>query len=235
MMTTMVGTVVLLAQSVVGLHGRHVARPGCCAACGVEQGVVATELVQLQACPNWRARDRAARRLRRVDWHCHPEVVEALAFALMHDCADEVREEAAESLAKMAACLPAAHLALSRAAECDPDHSTRKWARKALRGVRRRCTGACPICGPVAGGPIGPLVSEPVLGDPVPVLPPGAAAPPIDSSVGAPADLPAVVPGASPFSVNPGPVGAPAPVPSVRFRPDTAPPLVGPLSAPANP
>ena len=45
---------------------------------------------------------------------------------------EEVREEVAETLAKLAPCTPVAHQALRRAAECDPDHATRKWAQKAL-------------------------------------------------------------------------------------------------------
>jgi hypothetical protein len=92
--------------------------------------------------------------LRRYDWSCHPEIVLALAAALQTDCQEEVREEAAETLAKLdpPPCVPEVHAALARAARCDPDHATRKWARRALARVDDGCRSECSFCEPDSPG-----------------------------------------------------------------------------------
>ena len=134
------------------MHGHDAPRPGCCDVCGIRRAAVLTEITRLQTCPNWRKRDDAAHALRKVNWHCHPEVVDALAYSLLRDCEEEVREEAAETLAKLAPCTPVAHQALMQAADCDPDHATRKWARRALKAMAGRCEAPCQVCGPTPGG-----------------------------------------------------------------------------------
>ena len=152
MISSTLGGVIVLAQAFLGMHGHDAPRPGCCDVCGVRQAAVLAEITRLQTCPNWRKRDDAAHALRKVDWHCHPEVVDALAYSLLRDCEEEVREEAAETLAKLAPCTPVAHQALTQAADCDPDHATRKWARRALKAMAGRCEAPCQVCGPTPGG-----------------------------------------------------------------------------------
>src|SRR3954453_21455207 len=97
---TLLCTWVLLAQASLGLGGHHARKVGCCDACGVEKALVLAEIQTLQTCPRWRARDNAAHRLRKFDWRCHPEAASALVVALLHDCEEEVREEAAQSLTR---------------------------------------------------------------------------------------------------------------------------------------
>jgi HEAT repeat protein len=157
-------TVVLLVSPALAGVGHHAPKAGCCDVCGVESAYVVDLITRLQTCPRWRDRDRAAHQLRHINWHCHPEVVEVLATALLRDCDEEVREEAAQSLTKMAPCVPVAHEALKFAANCDPDHSTRHWARKGLSKLNHRCTSACAVCGPA---PAEVVVPEPSLQGPV--------------------------------------------------------------------
>ena len=80
---------------------------------------------------------RRRRALGKYDWKCHPEAADALADALLHDDKALVRQEAAEALAKMKPCLPAAHEAVAKAARCDDCFLTRLWARKAPEGDRQ--------------------------------------------------------------------------------------------------
>ena len=138
----------------------------------------------------------------------------------MLDPSDDVREEAAESLEKMAACVPAAHEALSRAASGDPDHGVRKEARKALAALGRRCIADCQVCGPLPTGSViqGPTIIPP---DWMPILAPGPFARPA-SPRRPPADepqlepLPPALPDASPLPDVPPP--PPTPVGAWRGR-----------------
>ena len=196
------------------------APPGavCCVACGARTAAVLFEVRKLETFPDRKARDHAAKALRRYNWRCHPEAVAALVHALLNDGDGEVREEAAESLAKMAPCLPEAHAALQRAAGCDPRHAVRKWARRGLRALGRRCEGDCSACGPPAAPPVvipGPpaVVEEPAL-RPESVVPPGGGG----ASPLAPAD-PTATPGdpAAPPLVPPSDL--PAPLPEVKPPP----------------
>ncbi|AGA25913.1 HEAT repeat domain-containing protein [Singulisphaera acidiphila] len=148
MLTATIGTALIFCQSALGGHGHHGAKVGACESCGEKNGVVLATISRLQTSPRWRDRDDAANDLRDFDWRCHPEVVGALAFTLLNDPEEEVREEAAESLAKMAPCLPVAHAALSQAAENDRHYATRRWARKGLKALRGRCEGTCEVCEP---------------------------------------------------------------------------------------
>ena len=110
-----------------------------CDTCGVRFSIVDAEIYCMQHDPRWRKRDNAANHLRDYDWQCHPQIVTALVTTMLRDCHEEVREEAAESLAKMAPCLPEVHAALRKSALCDPDHATRKWARRGLERVAMNC------------------------------------------------------------------------------------------------
>jgi len=193
---------------------------------------IINQITLMQTCPNWRKRDDAAHALRKVDWHCHPEVVDALAYTLLRDPEEEVREEAAETLAKLVPCTPVAHQALRQSAECDPDHATRKWARKALKAIAGRCEAPCNICGPTPGGfAVAPQVvprefPEPQLA-PGEILVPQSGSdvlpsPPLDSIVVPPADAP------MPEAIEEIPLLKPA-VFTRRSRPNFAPFLLGPL------
>jgi hypothetical protein len=133
----------------LGFSGHHQpATAACCDVCGVESATVNELLFRLQNCPQWRKRDNAAHALRKVSWKCHPEVPAALAYSMLHDCEEEVREESAQSLAKLAPCLPEVHLALQQAACNDPDHATRKWAKRGLKVIGKHCAGECVVCAP---------------------------------------------------------------------------------------
>src|SRR4051794_34995049 len=118
MLTATFGTLLLLAPSTVGLHGHHDSGRAICDSCGVQESVALATITRLQTSPRWRERHNAAHALRRYDWRCHPDVVGALAFSMLNDTCEEVREEAAQSLTRMAPCLPVAHAALDRAARC---------------------------------------------------------------------------------------------------------------------
>lgn len=201
----------LLAPTDLGLLFRH-HRPAptaeCCEDCGVESAKVAELVCRLQSSPRWRDRDNAAHALRRVNWKCHPEVPLALAGALLTDDHEEVREEAAESLAKMTPFLPEVHAALDRAANCDPDHATRKWARRGLSSLGRKCIDDCSICGNstapdtiIPGSRI--WIEPPVYAEPPMVVPPGNAVPlpttpPVE--VLPPSEMPPLPGASSPFS-----------------------------------
>jgi hypothetical protein len=237
MVATTLGLALMLAPSTVGgLFHRH--KVGCDGGCGAESAFVAAQIQTLQTCPRWRDRDRAAARLRKIDWQCHPEVVDALVVALLNDCEDCVRKEAAESLAKLAPCLPQAHEALARAAECAPDHGTRKWARKGLKALAKRCEGTCSVCVPAPFGPPVPptTIEEPVLMPTMGVGPVNYASailgpPPAPVPVETRIDVPPAV-GPSPFATTPPSQPRAAPILSTRPvnppAPTDAPPLVAP-------
>ncbi len=236
MISSTLGGVIVLAQAFLGMHGHGAPRPGCCDVCGIRRAAVLTEITRLRTCPKWRQRDDAAHALRRVDWHCHPEVVDALAYSLLRDCEEEVREEAAETLAKLAPCTPVAHQALRQAADCDPDHATRKWARRALKAMTRRCEAPCQACGPTPGGyVVSPQVDAPT-DFPEPLLAPGEIlvpqsgreifpSPPMDSTIVPPADAPGWAP--VPEALKEIRLLRPA-VFTRRSRPNFAPFLLGP-------
>ena len=190
-MVSTLGIALLWAQGAIGFSGHHAAKAGCCDVCGVETARVVTLIQTLQTCPRWRVRDDAAHDLRKFDPACHPEVVNALAVALLTDCEEEVREEAAQSLKKLGACTPEAHVALRKAADCDRDFCTRFWAKRALATMKRKCDGPCVVCRPgtvVVGSPQ-IVVGEPALipenpavvpalpPDPMPTLPPSEVPP----------------------------------------------------------
>jgi hypothetical protein len=111
--------------------------------------------------------------LRKFAWKCHPEAAEALAGALLNDDCGLVRQEAAESLAKMRPCLPVVHEAVARAAKCDASLLTRCWSKKALKSLGKACVETCSICGP----------GNPGEGDDSLPLVPGSAPLPLDSAV----------------------------------------------------
>jgi hypothetical protein len=223
MFATLWAVAVVAQWPAVSVTPQPVGVVGCCDACGVREAAVLFEIKKLETFPDRKSRDHAAKALRKYDWRCHPEAVAALVTALLNDCDGEVREEAAESLAKMAPCLPEAHAALQKAAACDPHHATRKWARRGLKALGRRCQGDCKICGPSSSVVIpGPAaVGEPALvpeafapppavevsplvprAEPAPAPPADPAAPPLVP----PADLPAPLPEAA----SPPPADPPA-------------------------
>ncbi len=205
--------VLILAQSACGGHGSKSPGPGACDVCGVETSAVTEQIIRMQKSPNWRARDNAAHALRKFDWRCHPEVVGALTYTLLNDRRKEVREEAAQSLTKMAPCLAVAHEGLARAASVDPDLLTRLWARKGLRALGGRCEGACQVCGPVSPLPGG---QEIVISAPTTVPGEVPAAAPDREPVLTPAPPPAPEAG----GVTPAPaLGAPAPPIDSRVEP----------------
>jgi hypothetical protein len=163
-----------------GHHRVAVAAPvTACEPCVIPTDAAAAEIDRLEHAPRWRDRDRAARDLRRFDWHREPRIVAALVNALGNDCEPEVREEAAETLGRIEACVAVAHVTLRRAADCDPDLCTRKAARRALKRLDRRCEGACPVCEgtPIDATPrviVAPAVptEEPALSAPTDAPPP---------------------------------------------------------------
>src|SRR5689334_4631470 len=111
MLSATLGMTLIFAQSVVG-GGHRAPVAVCCDVCGIQKTALFDDIERLQHCPRWRDRKRAAHVLRQYDWRCHPEVAEVLATALLADCHEEVREEAAQSLTRLAPCMPVAHMAL---------------------------------------------------------------------------------------------------------------------------
>ena len=142
----------LLAQLPVTryLPPRDVVGVPVCESCGVRLAAIGSTIDRLKASPRPHVRADAAADLARVRWTCHPEVVLALSDALLFDRKDDVREQAAESLARLGACDPVAHLSLRRAAMTDRDGEVRQEARKALASLPARCVADCPLCGPLS-------------------------------------------------------------------------------------
>ncbi|CAN5763217.1 hypothetical protein BH23PLA1_BH23PLA1_18090 [soil metagenome] len=182
MTATTIGTILLTSQVALGglFPCKLFDKGSPCGPCRTSHPVVHREVSVLLHCPNGKDRASAAVSLRKVDWKCHPEVVPALAHAMLHDCEAKVRAKSAETLAKLAPCLPEAHSALILASQRDPNHGTRKWAKKALGNLDRGCLAACTHCGPLPGG----IVS---IGQPLPVfdvLPTPVPGPPTDDPLG---------------------------------------------------
>jgi hypothetical protein len=187
---------------------------------------VTEAIVRMQKSPSWRARDNAAHALRKFDWRCHPEVVGALTYTLLNDGRKEVREEAAQSLTKMAPCLAVAHEALARAANDDPDLFTRLWARKGLRALGGRCEGACQVCGPASPLPGG---QEIVISAPSKV--------PGEVPTAAPDREPGFTPAPAPAPEAGEATSAPAletPAPPIDSRVEPPPTELSPLPPPSN-
>lgn len=224
----MASLTLILAAS-VGIHAGHDRARGDCRECGEVDAAVREKVATLRTACLWVVRRKAARQLRGYDWERHPEAVEALADAVLHDRQCLVRQEAAESLGKMKPCLPAAHEALARAAEDDPSLIARCAAKKALKSVGQACVKPCDVCGPSASDVeegIPPL-SEP--GESIIPPPPETLLEPL-----APTSLrvPIVPATPSPFT----PVETDATLPPPRrvqrplARPEDAEPLVAPIA-----
>jgi hypothetical protein len=250
MMTVTMSLVV--ASSLVGTAhcGHHKVR-GEYSVCSEENPAVLGQVMKLQTAPSWIARRKAARALGKYDWKCHPEAAEALAEALLHDDKALVRQEAAESLAKMRPCLPVAHEAVAKAARCDSCFLTRLWAKKALKSIgKSSCEEGCSICGPAEGAeddaalpippdsgplpmdsavePLAPTIRvEPTRpSEPSPFQP--GVTPPERSAVPLPEALPERVPADGPPLEMPSlPPSNPAPAPG--------PGLTGPMSSRPTP
>jgi hypothetical protein len=129
--------------------GDHHAKTGV-VTCGCEtvDPALARDLAILRTSGRWFQRDNAAHRLGKRSWQRHPEILLALVDALLEDPKDEVREEAAESLGKLSACVPEVHMALVGAAKNDPDKGVRRQAAKSLKALKPHCEGACSACDP---------------------------------------------------------------------------------------
>ncbi|SIO67601.1 HEAT repeat-containing protein [Singulisphaera sp. GP187] len=247
MLTATIGTALLICQSALGGHGHHGSKVGACDRCGEKNGDILATVSRLQTAPRWRDRDDAAHDLRDFDWRCHPEIVGALAYTLLNDPEEEVREEAAESLTKMAPCLPEAHAALSQAAENDRDYATRHWARKGLKALRGRCEGTCEVCEPGTSGAIVlpttilgetfapglPMIPGKTLGEPrfessvesFTPLTPGPLDSPVESMPLAPVEASPIPPDESgDMSLEPLPLEPPGPS-AARSTPKTARPV----------
>ncbi|MFO0888354.1 MAG: HEAT repeat domain-containing protein [Isosphaeraceae bacterium] len=138
--------VLLVGTSSDSWHCGHRKNPQECSVCEDESPEVARQIARLQS-GGWIGRRKAARALRVYDWKSHPEAAEALAESLTRDDCKLVRQEAAESLARMRPCLPTVHEAVARAARCDDSLLARHWARKALKAMAKSCVEPCSLCG----------------------------------------------------------------------------------------
>ncbi len=230
MITATLSAVLLFVSSAGVLPCGHDNVREECTVCAEDTSAVHEQITRLESCSGWMARRRAARALRKFAWKCHPEAAAALAGALLNDDCGLVRQEAAESLAKMRPCLPVVHEAVARAAKCDGSLLTRCWAKKALKSLGKACVETCSICGPGNHGE---------RDDSVPLVPPLAPLP-MDSVVEPLPPAQMVVPGTpprvSPFSPGARPV-LPSPIPGSGSLPppdlDEAPVLESPsLPAP---
>jgi hypothetical protein len=232
MIAAAVSPVLMLAPLFAILPCRHEKSRDECTICVEETSEVLERVTKLQTCPGWLARRKAARSLRTYDWKCHPEAVEALADALLHDDHGLVRQAAAESLAKMKPCVPVAHEAVAKAAKCDTCLLARLSAKKALKAIGKSCVEDCEICGPIdPDSPDDSFLGEPRLG-PIPM---DSTVDPLPPAI---RDVPGSESELSPFSPeNPPPL---APRGSLRRAPlrstqDDAPVLEMPLLPRANP
>ena len=165
-----------------------------CDLCGIRDCRVDSLLVTLATAPRWRDRDNAAHALRKYDWRRHPEVALGLAAAL-RDPEEEVREESAESLQDLdpPPCLPEVHGALAWAATADPDHATRRDARRALDRLDQACYEPCSICTPGLYDVQGPIVDS--IGSPF--------RPEVSGTVLEPSYGPAIGPASGEWSAEP--------------------------------
>ena len=161
MLATTLGVGLIVAQSVLGWQGQEAGPSVRCGGCGLENSVVTSQIVRLQTSGRWRARERAAHELRRVDWRNHPEVLGALSYSLLNDRNREVRGEAAESLTRMGANTVVVQEAMGRSAIGDPDLATRWKARRGLRHLSRYREGECPTCETMPARVVGPTVVVP--------------------------------------------------------------------------
>jgi hypothetical protein len=141
----------------------------------VNEEVRVEEAVRTLHCnPDWRKRDDAAHDLRAFDWREYPQITPALLEALRNDPHEEVREEAAQTLYRLAPCLEEVRFVLAGAARLDPDHATRKWAMKALDRIGDDCDRECDFCNEsssVGGDRFGPSGFDPSIR--LPILPEG--------------------------------------------------------------
>jgi hypothetical protein len=159
----MASLTLILAAS-VGIHAGHVEATGDCRECVEVDAAVQSKVEKLRTACLWIVRRKAARELGGYEWEQHPEAVEALADAVLHDRQCLVRQEAAASLGRMKPCHPVAHEALAHASENDSSLIARRAAKKALKAVGKACVEPCDACGPVEPGfdvVVPPLRSEP--------------------------------------------------------------------------
>jgi len=103
------------------------------------------ELKKLTTFPSPRDRAAGAAALRKYDWRCRPDLIDALVNALSCDPSAKVREEAAESLACLAPPSPVAEAALRRAAACDSNLCVRLKSRKGAKAVAASLARSGPI------------------------------------------------------------------------------------------
>ena len=119
-----------------------------CDRCGMASNKVQGEIDRLLGARHSWTRDDAAHDLRRFDWRCHPEILDALVTALLRDPKAHVRSEAAQTLLAIepVPCLPGVHAALAKAASGEPNLCARLWVRKALKRIERKCPAPCSAC-----------------------------------------------------------------------------------------
>jgi hypothetical protein len=223
MLTITVSAVLVMTSWSGGLPCGHGEIREDCSLCCEENPLVQEQIERLQSCSGWIARRKAARALRKYDWKCHPEAAEALAEALQHDRNCLVRQEAAESLAKMRPCLPTVHEAVMKVVKCDSSLLTRLRAKKALKAIGKSCVEACSVCG---------NADEVIIDGPLPSpITPGTAPRPLDSSVEPlppgrmevpenPSELSPFTPGLTPPLPPPIPGARRAPGPGKLTEPD---------------
>ncbi|MDG3003463.1 HEAT repeat domain-containing protein [Paludisphaera mucosa] len=236
---TAAGLYLILAASVGTIHSGHDTVRAECSDCGAEQSAVQEKVVKLRTASLWVVRRKAARGLRAYDWERHPEAVEALADAVLHDRQCLVRQEAAESLGKMKPCLPVAHEALACAAESDKSLIARHAAKKALKAVGKSCVEPCDVCGvdsEVIEEGIPPFRADPgdaafpTIPETSPIVPETSLDPLTPTSL----EVPVLPPTPSPFIPDPdAPFPARPPVGRPRIHPEDAVPLTPP-SAPVD-
>src|SRR4051812_5921684 len=106
MITAMMSVLLAMGFTVGGAPCAHKGVSGECSVCVDQYAEVLQQVERLQSCRGWMARRKAAKALRAYDWKSHPEAADALAEAVLHDDCGLVRQEAAQSLAKMRPCLP---------------------------------------------------------------------------------------------------------------------------------
>lgn len=197
-----IGLHMMLGLVVVGEPGNRSPKPDRCIECGQDLADICTDIQALKTAPRWRVRARAARRLREIDGMGHPDAVLALCLALANDPDEEVREDAAGTLRKVAPPIPFVHETIDRASRSDPDRIVRRESKRALDAHPRRCMADCLVCGPMPTGTVfrSPVVIPPGWegwpkpGSPVPPEPIPASVPPSDLPPALPDEGPRLTP-----------------------------------------
>ena len=162
MISSTLGGVIVLAQAFLGMHGHDAPRPGCCDVCGVRRAAVldgdhaAADVSQLAEARRRGARAPQGRLALPPRGGGCPGVLPPARLRGGGPGGGGGDAGQAGTLH------PGGPPGADAGGGCDPDHATRKWARRALKAMSGRCEAPCQVCGPTPGGfAVSPQVGRP--------------------------------------------------------------------------